>query len=411
MAPKGVFHGGFERPLVIMLNLIRGAVGEVRRGVRQDVVGAFAERFGGEPDVVVRAPGRVNLIGEHTDYSEGLVMPVAIDRETWIALRPTSGSTQLHSRECGAAEPFDVGAVEPGTVPGWASYVAGVGWALRRLGFEDVVNLEGVVASNLPIGSGLSSSAALEVASAVGWSFIQRLGLSGWEIAQVAREAENRFVGVACGIMDQAASALAREGCAMVLDTRSLDVRHVPIPADWRIVVCDTQTPRSLAGSAYNQRRLEVEGAAAAMGVGSLRDATEAMVEDAGERLDPVHRRRAQHVVTENRRVSTFAAALQAGDRQAAGKAMAESHASLRDSFEVSSPALDAMAEAAAGSPGCIGARMTGAGFGGACVALVDAERVESFIELAGRTFDGKGFGLGRFRTCLAVAGACVVGS
>ncbi|MCO5297999.1 MAG: galactokinase [Fimbriimonadaceae bacterium] len=374
-----------------------------------EVEEAFAERFGGEPGVVVRAPGRVNLIGEHTDYSDGWVMPVAIDRETWVAMRPTRGETWLESRECGPANPFHIMDVEPGAVTDWGAYAAGVGWALRQWGFEDVDDLEGVVASNIPMGSGLSSSAALEVAVALAWSTLHRWGLDGWELAKVSREAENRFVGVACGIMDQAVCALARPGCAMMLDTRSLEARHVPLPPHWRIVICDTCTPRTLAGSAYNERRREVERAAAELGVASLRDATPESLEAGRGSLDPLLDRRARHVVGENLRVAAFAVALESGDARAAGKAMAESHESLRDLFEVSSLDLDAMAESAAGAPGCIGARMTGAGFGGACVALVEEAQVDEFIEAAGRGFHARTGGLGRFSTCYAVGGACVI--
>lgn len=370
---------------------------------------AFAERFGGEPAVVVRAPGRVNLIGEHTDYSGGWVMPVAIDRETWLAVRPTKGRTWLESRECGPAAPFEAMRVEPGCAEDWGAYVAGVSWALRQWGFEDVDDLEAVVASTLPIGSGLSSSAALEVGAALAWNTLHRWGLDGWELARVAQEAENRFVGVACGIMDQAASALARAGCAMMLDTRSLEATHVPLPAAWRIVLCDTQTPRSLAASAYNERRREVEAAAAVLGVPSLRDASKEQVEAHRGELGPTLARRASHVVGENERVQTLARALARSDAAAVGAAMAESHVSLRDQFEVSSPALDAMAEAAWDAPGCVGARMTGAGFGGACVALVEADLAEAFVEVAGKAFLAASGGLGRFGTCLAAGGASVV--
>lgn len=353
--------------------------------MRSAVLKAFADRFGGPPEVLVSAPGRVNLIGEHTDYSEGWVMPAAIDRRTWIAARRTRGATQLHSLNRNTASSFDAADVLPGQHD-WGAYVAGVAWALGRDGFEGLCNVEAVVGSDVPIGSGLSSSAALAVAAAALWDALLGLGMSLGEIARVAHAAETGYVGVGCGMMDQTASALGREGHAMRLDTRSLEVVYVPVPSEWVLVVCDTLTPRTLAGSAYNERRREVEHAAQVLGVASLRDADVASVEAGAEALGPVLLRRALHVVTENARVERAAEALLTGDAAAMGAAMRDSHESLRDRFEVSSPALDAMAEAAWASSGCVGARMTGAGFGGACLAIVLRDGVEAFLpEVRGR--------------------------
>lgn len=366
----------------------------------------FSQCFGGDPDVIVRAPGRVNLIGEHTDYSDGFVMPAAIDRSTWVAARRTGGASQLASRERGVAPVFDAASAEPGQVEGWAQYPAGVAWSLRFEGFDSVSNVEAVVASELPSGAGLSSSAALEVAFLHVWNELGGYRLTGLEIARLARLAENRFVGVGCGIMDPLASALGRAGHALLVDTRTLEVAYAPIPSEWRLVVCDTAMPRALADSAYNQRRLEVERAAQLLGVAALRDADSGAVDDARGTLGELLHRRARHVVSENQRVQTFAAALQAADEQGVGRTMRASHVSLRDDFEVSCPELDSMAEAAWSVEGCVGARMTGAGFGGACVALVRAEAEHEFVRAVARAYGEQTGRVGTFQVVSASNGA-----
>ena len=359
--------------------------------MRSAVLEAFEARFGGLPEVVASAPGRVNLIGEHTDYSEGWVMPAAIDRRTWIAARRVPGASRIHSLERGDARSFEASDVRPG-IADWGAYVAGAAWALGREGFDSVPNIEAVVGSDVPIGAGLSSSAALLVAAVAVWDRLGQMALAGSEIARIAHRAESGYVGLSCGMMDQTASSLGRVGCALLLDTRTLDVRYVPIPEAWALVVCDTCTPRTLANSAYNERRREVEHAASILGVPSLRDASIDLVECHAAALGPVLVRRARHVVTENGRVHAAAAALDRGDAPSVGLAMRDSHASLRDCFEVSSAALDAMAQAAWEAPGCIGARMTGAGFGGACVALVHRRSVPEFLESVNRRYlEGQG--------------------
>lgn len=341
----------------------------------------FAERFGGPPEVVVRAPGRVNLIGEHTDYNGGFVFPAAIDRTVWVAARPTSGPSLLVSDAMGESEPFTAATVEPGTVAGWTRYAAGMAWALRADG--KVPDIEAVVASDLPMGSGLSSSAAIEMAFGVLWNALGELGLDAATLAHRAHRCETAFVGLNCGIMDMMASALGRAGCAMFLDTRSLDVSYAPLPEGTAIVLCDTKTPRELAGSAYNDRRATCEEASARLGVASLREVSLERLLAARETLTDKEFRRAYHVVTEDLRSLQFAEALRRGQAWRIGTLMRGSHDSLRLDYEVTSPALDAMAEAAWNAPGCIGARMTGAGFGGACVALVQKDLVAEFAESA----------------------------
>jgi galactokinase len=302
-------------------------------------------------------PGRVNLIGEHTDTTGGLALPMAIHLGTTVAGERGGGRVVLRSdAEMEPADmPLDVD--DPASVsPGWARYVAGVVAELRPS-----VGFTGTVSTTLPIGAGLSSSAALEVALALA------LGAAGGPqaVAQACQRAEQRASGVPCGVMDQLASVAGVAGHALLLDCRSLDVTPVPIPDDVEIVAVHSGQPRSLAGSEYGERRAAVE--AAERIVGSLRDVAVGAL-DALE--DPVLRRRARHVVTENQRVRDFADALRAGELEGAGRLMAESHASLRDDFEVSTPRLDELCAELGARPGVFGVRLTGAGFGGCVVAL-----------------------------------------
>jgi galactokinase len=305
------------------------------------------------------APGRVNLIGDHTDHSGGLVLPVAIDLGTTVTARP--GGPVVALRSSSEAEPAVVplAVTDPSAVsPPWARYVAGVVAEVRP-----AIGLDGRVDTTLPVGAGLSSSAALEVAVALA------LGFEGspLALAQACRRAEQRATGVPCGIMDQLASAAGVAGHALRIDCRSLETRPVALPGDVEVVVVDSGQRRQLAGSAYADRVAACDAAAAE--VGPLRDRA---VADLAELADPVVRRRARHVITETARVDELAAALVAGDRRAMREAMAASHRSLRDDFEVSTPELDALVDRLAGIDGVIGARLTGAGFGGCAVALLE---------------------------------------
>ena len=306
-----------------------------------------------------RAPGRVNLIGDHTDYTGGLVMPMAIDRATTVDLEPGGDEVFLTSGERTepAVVPIDIeNPAEAGS--GWARYVAGVVAAIRpeRGG-------TGTVSTTVPLGAGLSSSASLEVALALA------LGFRGTaiEVALACQRAEELAWGVATGVMDQLASAAGRAGHALLIDCTSLDVIAVPVPPDVQVIVADSGQRRTVAQSAYAQRRRECDQAAEA--VGPLREASPGQLSAIA---DPLLVRRARHVVTENARVSQFAQALAAADLAEAGALMQASHASLRDDFEVSTPALDSLVEDLVATPGVYGARLTGAGFGGCVVALAD---------------------------------------
>jgi galactokinase len=329
---------------------------------------------------LVRAPGRVNLIGEHTDYNGGFVLPVAIDREIRIAFVPTTDRhVRLHA-ESGEVEELDLDAIGPRR-GSWIDYVAGTAWALASDGLA-TAGLVGVVASTLPREAGLSSSAALELAAAWalgGGSAPVRAPL---ELAQLCQRAENDYVGVRCGLMDQFAVACGQAGSALLLDCRSLEHRAVRLPEDrLSLVVCHTGSSRRLGASAYNTRRGECEAAVALVAarrpeVRSLRDLGVADLPWLEAALPEPLLRRSRHVITENDRVLATVAALDGGDDAGIGPLFAASHASLRDDYEVGSPELDALVEIATATPGVVAARMTGAGFGGCTVNLVRPDAV-----------------------------------
>ncbi len=347
---------------------------------------------------IARGPGRVNLIGEHTDYNDGFVLPAAIGLEIRIAFVPTDDRrVEITLLEDGDRAGFDLDAIPPASER-WIDYVAGTAWALQETGLR-LHGLRGVLWSDLPRSSGLSSSAALELASA--WALLDPpdLGahaIDGMRLAQLCQRAENVHVGVMCGIMDQFASSLGQAGRAMLLDCRSLEYRPVSLPADEHVlVVCDTQVPRRLEKSEYNTRRAECERAVAALaevepGVRSLRDVDIAMLDRHAARLDPVARKRADHVVHENLRVHEAVDALEAGDVATVGRMFAASHASLRDLFEVSSPELDAMVAIGNETPGVVASRMTGAGFGGCTVNLVRRDAVDAFRAAVERDYPAR---------------------
>lgn len=356
---------------------------------RARVVHVFTERFGRPPAFVARAPGRVNLIGDHTDYNDGFVLPMAIDRAVWIAGRMRADRrVEVHSLDFGADGGFDLGALgRPGD--GWLEYLRGVAWSLGEAGHA-LCGWEGIVAGDVPVGAGLSSSAALELATARAFDGACGLRWHPATMARLAQRAENEWVGVNCGIMDQLISAAGAGGHALLIDCRSLETRAVPLPADVAVVVLDTATRRGLVDSAYNERRAQCERAAAHFGAPALRDVDEAAFHASAAGLDPVIARRARHVVTENARTVAAAGALERADAPAFGELMNASHASLRDDFEVSRAELDTMVLLAQGHAGCYGARMTGAGFGGCAVALVDRGAASDFAREVSRRYESE---------------------
>jgi galactokinase len=354
--------------------------------VQERVTSAFAARFGGEPEVVVRAPGRVNLIGEHTDYNDGFVLPMAIDRAIWIALRARDDSVvEIHSLDFDDEQTFDIARLHRGDA-GWLEYIKGTAWTLVEAGYEPQ-GWEGVVAGDVPAGAGLSSSAALELATLRAFSVVSRIPWEPAAMARLGQKAENEWVGVNCGIMDQMISAAGKEGHALLIDCRTLDLRPVPLPDGVVVVIMDTATRRGLVESAYNERRRQCEEAARAFGARALRDVSLEDFEARAAELDPVTRRRARHVITENDRTLQAARVMQEGDARRLGQLMDASHESLRVDFEVSSDALDRIVCIARAQAGCFGARMTGAGFGGCGVALVDAGHADTFTATVTRAY------------------------
>jgi galactokinase len=346
--------------------------------LRERVHEEFRRRFGAEPSFLARAPGRVNLIGDHTDYNDGFVLPMAIDREVWLAVRPRPDRrVSVHSIDFGEDASFalDDGGPKRG---GWVEYLRGIAWALQD-GGRPTDGWEAVAAGDVPVGAGLSSSAALELATARTFAAVTGVVWQPVAMARIAQRAENEWVGVNCGIMDQLISAAGAAGHALLIDCRSLETRSVLVPERVAVVVLDTATRRGLVDSAYNERRAQCEAAASFFGVPALRDVDVAMFHARENELDAVTRRRARHVITENARTLEAAELLEHGDVAAVGALMDQSHISLRDDFEVSRSELDTMVDLARQHAGCYGARMTGAGFGGCAVALVERDQAEGF--------------------------------
>lgn len=345
---------------------------------RERVLAEFRRRFGSDAPLLARAPGRVNLIGDHTDYNDGFVLPMAIDRGVWIAFRPRGDRRVVaHSLDFDEDVAFAVGHDAP-RADGWVEYVRAMAWALDDA-HRPLAGWEGVTAGDVPVGAGLSSSAAIELASAYAFTAGAHGAWDAPAMALLAQRAENVQVGVNCGIMDQLISATGVAGHAVLIDCRSLATRPVPIPDHAAVVVLDTATRRGLVDSAYNERRAQCEAAARTFGVAALRDVDESTFAARADELDPVTRRRARHVVTEDARTLRAAEALTTGDLVAMGTLMNESHASLRDDFEVSRRELDLMVDLAQRHDACYGARMTGAGFGGCAVALVRHDAAPGF--------------------------------
>jgi len=372
----------------------------VRSRLVQGVLEDFERMLGPSSGTVhvAAAPGRINLIGEHTDYNDGFVLPMAIDRHVVVAFAPRADRTI----RAYAAEPLETRELSLemlerrsagqsgrwGKRGGWFGYIAGVAWAMLNAG-HPLSGIDVAIASDLPVGAGLSSSAALEIAVARALAEVSGIAWDPVTFARLAQRAEHEFAGVSCGIMDQLSVAAAREDCALLIDCRSLATRDVAIPENARLIVFDSGIRRDLASSAYNDRRAACARVVAAARwrhawVHALRDVDDALLTEVAPSLDPVDVRRAAHVVAENQRPAALADAFHGGDLAKAGRLMLHSHASLRDLYEVSLPELDTLVELASGEPGCSGARLTGAGFGGCVIALVEegsVERVMSSVE------------------------------
>jgi len=352
---------------------------------------AFQARWGTTPRIF-RAPGRVNLIGEHTDYNDGFVMPAAIEFSTWVAagLRPER-VLGIYSENFSEGREFPLDDSGPQRLNHWTDYVRGVAVALERAG-SPLRGTNLLIRGLVPIGSGLSSSAALEVATAFALLAVSRITLDRTDIARLCQRAENDFVGMLCGIMDQFIACYGMAGHAVMLDCRSLEYRLAPLPAGVRLVIGNTMVHHELAGGEYNRRRAECEEAVRHLrrvlpGIQALRDVTAGELEHYGRGLPETVLRRCRHVITENRRVEDAAEALERGNLETLGRLMAESHVSLRDDYEVSCSELDTMVGIAAAQPGILGTRMTGGGFGGCTVNLVREENVQEFCANVSRLY------------------------
>ncbi len=343
------------------------------------VVDAFKSRYSSEPAFVVRAPGRVNLIGEHTDYNDGFVFPMAIDRAAWIALQPRKDTRVVAtSLDFDETREFELSKLERNK-EGWVEYLKGTAWALLEAGHA-LQGFDGVVTGDVPLGAGLSSSASIEMATARAFAAVSKLAWDPAKMALLGQKAENKWVGVNCGIMDQLISAAGVADKALLIDCRSLETQAVPLPKGALVVVLDTATRRGLVDSAYNERRAQCEAAARIFHVRALRDVSSEQLTRRASELDPVTLRRARHVVTEDERTVAAAEAMRRNDAVRLGQLMNESHDSLRRDFEVTNDGLNAMVDEARRAPGCFGARMTGAGFGGCAVALVAADKADAFV-------------------------------
>lgn len=347
----------------------------------------FVEVFGNRPSSIFRAPGRVELIGNHTDYNGGYVMAAAIDRDVLVAAGKALGSVvTVHSMNFNETDFFGVAKeITSSNYKQWANYVRGVADQLVKAGVK-LPGMELVIEGNVPLGGGLSSSAAIEVATAIAMLNLAGHDMSGEDVAHLCQRVENDFVGVSSGIMDQFLSRLGKKGQALFLDCRSLKYEHVSLPSNTKIVVADTGKPRTLAGSEYNVRREQCEQAVATLSqflpdIRQLRDVSVEQLEQYADKLDPLILMRARHVVYENQRVLDSVTALRRGDREKFGQLLTESHNSSRDLYENSSKELDWLVSAAVEAPGCLGSRLSGAGFGGCTVSIVISAEVPKFIQ------------------------------
>ena len=341
---------------------------------------------------IYRAPGRVNLIGEHTDYNDGFVMPAAIDLYTQAAIKPRDDRTLfVHSENFSDSVEFDLDESNPHARGHWSDYVYGVAATLERAGYS-LRGADLAIRSDVPIGAGLSSSAAIEVATGLAMLENSGIEIDRVDLAKLCQQAENEFVGMRCGIMDQFISCCGKAGTALMLDCRSLGYRLLPLPEDVLLVICNTGVKHELGSSEYNTRRAECEAgiqhfAKLLPDIRALRDVTVNDLEGRSSDLNEVIFKRCRHVITENVRVMEAASALERGDLHAFGKLMAQSHCSLRDDYEVSCAELDAMVDLAMQVEGVWGARMTGGGFGGCTINLVKADRVADFKRTVARGY------------------------
>ena len=365
----------------------------------------FLETFGAEPDLVAAAPGRVNLIGEHIDYSDGFVLPFAIKDRTLVAARKRGDSTVriASAQRRNKIVTVDISTVKPGLKGEWERYALGVLWAL---GVKEGVDL--LIDGHVPLGAGLSSSAALECSVATAMNHLFDLGFNLEELARLTQKAENQYVGVPCGIMDQSVSLMATQGSALLLDCRDLTTKNIPFDvasSGLELLIIDTQAHHALTDGGYAERRASCESVVAKLGITSLRELTMEQLENSRGLLTETEFVRARHAVTEMKRVLECVEALSNSDFERVGQLINQSHISLRDDYTVSCPELDTAVEAALAA-GALGSRMVGGGFGGSAIALIQASKTTETIKAVEKAFSSKGFKAPRFFTSLPSQGA-----
>ena len=365
----------------------------------------FLETFGAEPDLVAAAPGRVNLIGEHIDYSDGFVLPFAIKDRTLVAARKRGDSTVriASAQRRNKIVTVDISTVKPGLKGEWERYALGVLWAL---GVKEGVDL--LIDGHVPLGAGLSSSAALECSVATAMNHLFDLGFNLEELARLTQKAENQYVGVPCGIMDQSVSLMATQGSALLLDCRDLTTKNIPFDvasSGLELLIIDTQAHHALTDGGYAERRASCESVVAKLGISSLRELSMEQLENSRGLLTETEFVRARHAVTEMKRVLESVEALSNSDFAKVGQLINQSHASLRDDYTVSCPELDTAVEAALAA-GALGSRMVGGGFGGSAIALIQASKTTETIKTVEKAFSSKGFKAPRFFTSLPSQGA-----
>ena len=365
----------------------------------------FLETFGAEPDLVAAAPGRVNLIGEHIDYSDGFVLPFAIKDRTLVAARKRGDSTVriASAQRRNKIVTVDISKVKPGLKGEWERYALGVLWAL---GVKEGVDL--LIDGHVPLGAGLSSSAALECSVATAMNHLFDLGFNLEELARLTQKAENQYVGVPCGIMDQSVSLMATQGSALLLDCRDLSTKNIPFDvasSGLELLIIDTQAHHALTDGGYAERRASCESVVAKLGITSLRELSMEQLENSRGLLTETEFVRARHAVTEMKRVLECVEALSNSDFEKVGQLINQSHTSLRDDYTVSCPELDTAVEAALAA-GALGSRMVGGGFGGSAIALIQASKTTETIKAVEKAFSSKGFKAPRFFTSLPSQGA-----
>jgi galactokinase len=365
----------------------------------------FLETFGAEPDLVAAAPGRVNLIGEHIDYSDGFVLPFAIKDRTLVAARKRGDSTVriASAQRRNKIVTVDISKVKPGLKGEWERYALGVLWAL---GVKEGVDV--LIDGHVPLGAGLSSSAALECSVATAMNHLFDLGFNLEELARLTQKAENQYVGVPCGIMDQSVSLMATQGSALLLDCSDLTTKNIPFDvasSGLELLIIDTQAHHALTDGGYAERRASCESVVAKLGISSLRELSMEQLENSRGLLTETEFVRARHAVTEMKRVLECVEALSNSDFAKVGQLINQSHTSLRDDYTVSCPELDTAVEAALAA-GALGSRMVGGGFGGSAIALIQASKTTETIKSVEKAFSSKGFKAPRFFTSLPSQGA-----